>query len=125
VEDPTDAARASTKRIEELIRTVEQRGARVFLFELPYSEPVEGSRFAATTREIIHAAFPDSTRWLSIEMNRSELRWADGVHLDERSAIIVTQAMERAFARNEVTEVSTSLSSSKTSGIIAVEQGRR
>ena len=38
---------------------VEQRGARVFLFELPYSEPIEGSRFAATTREIVHAAFPD------------------------------------------------------------------
>jgi hypothetical protein len=97
-EDPTDAVRASTKRIEELIRTVEQRGARVFLFELPYSEPVEGSRFATTTRAIVHAAFPDSKRWLSIEMNRSELRWADGVHLDERSAIIVMQGMERALA---------------------------
>jgi len=97
-EDPTDAVRASTKRIEELIRTVEQRGARVFLFELPYSEPIEGSRFATTTRAIVHAAFPDSKRWLSIEMNRSELRWADGVHLDERSAIIVTQGMERALA---------------------------
>jgi hypothetical protein len=33
-----------------------------------------------------------------LEVNRSELRWADGVHLDERSAIIVTQAMERALA---------------------------
>jgi hypothetical protein len=97
-EDPTDAVRASTKRIEELIRMVEQRGARVFLFELPYSEPIEGSRFATTTRAIVHAAFPDSKRWLSIEMNRSELRWADGVHLDERSAIIATQGMERALA---------------------------
>jgi len=28
----------------------------------------------------------------------SDLRWADGVHLDERSAVIVTQAMERALA---------------------------
>ena len=53
---------------------------------------------AATTREIVHAAFPDSKRWLSVEVNRSELRWADGVHLDERSAVIVTQAMERALA---------------------------
>ena len=77
---------------------VEQRGARVFLFELPYAEPIEGSRSAAATREIIHAAFPDSKRWLSVEVNRSELRWADGVHLDERSAVIVTQAMERALA---------------------------
>jgi hypothetical protein len=97
-EDPTDVAQVNAKRIAELIRMVEQRGARVLLFELPYAEPIEGSRSAATTREIIHAAFPDSKRWLSIEVNRSELRWADGVHLDERSAVIVTQAMERALA---------------------------
>ena len=97
-EDPTDAARLNLKRIEELIRMVEQRGARVLLFELPYSEPIEGSRFAAVTREIVHAAFRDPNRWLSVEVNRSELRWADGVHLDERSAVIVTQAMEHALA---------------------------
>ena len=97
-EDPTDAVQVNAKRIAELIRMVEQRGARVFLFELPYAEPIEGSRSAAATREIIHAAFPDSKRWLFFEVNRSELRWADGVHLDERSAVIVTQAMTRALA---------------------------
>ena len=97
-EDPADAAQLNAKRIGELIRVLEQRGARVFLFELPYAEPIEGSRSAATTREIIHAAFADSKRWLPIEVNRSALRWADGVHLDERSAVIVTQAMERALA---------------------------
>jgi hypothetical protein len=97
-EDPAAAARLNVKRIEELIRTVEQRGTRVFLFELPYSEPIESSRFAAATRETVHAAFPDSSRWLPVDASRSELRWADGVHLDERSAVIVTQALERALA---------------------------
>ncbi len=97
-EDPTDAARSNAKRIGELIRMLEQCGARVFLFELPYAEPIEGSRAAATTREIIHTAFPDSKRWLAIEVNRGELRWADGVHLDERSAVIVTQALEHTMA---------------------------
>ena len=97
-EDPTDMVQSNAKRSAELIRAVEQRGARVFLFELPYSEPIEGSRYAVTTREIAHAAFPDSDRWLPIEVNRGELRWADGVHLDERSAVIVSQAMERALA---------------------------
>lgn len=96
-EDPTDAARLNAKRIGELVRLVEQRGAQVRLFELPYAEPIEGSRSVAITREIIHAAFPDARRWLSIDVNRSELRWADGVHLDERSAVIVTQAVERAL----------------------------
>jgi hypothetical protein len=97
-EDPTDAVRANAKRIEELIRKVEQRGARVLLFELPYSEPIGSSRAAKITWEIIHAGFSDPHRWLRIDANRSELRWADGVHLDERSAVIVTQAMERALA---------------------------
>ncbi|WP_213252154.1 hypothetical protein [Bradyrhizobium sp. sBnM-33] len=97
-EDPAYAVQFNAKRIGELIRAVEQRGARVLLFELPYSGPIEGSRYAAITREIIHAAFPDSNRWLSIKVNRGELRWADGVHLDERSAVIVTQALEHALA---------------------------
>jgi hypothetical protein len=96
-EDPADTARINAKRIEELIRKLEQRGARVLLFELPYSGPIQGSRFASITREIIHARFPDPDRWLRIDVARSELRWADGVHLDERSAVIVTQAMERAL----------------------------
>jgi hypothetical protein len=97
-EDPTNTVRFNARRIGELIRAVEQRGARVLLFELPYSESIERSRYAATTRQIVRAAFPDSERWLAVEVNRSELRWADGVHLDERSAVIVAQAMEHALA---------------------------
>jgi hypothetical protein len=97
-EDPAPTAQLNAKRIDALIRALEQRGTRVLLFELPYSEPIEGSRYAAITRQVVHAAFPDSKRWLPIEVNRSELRWGDGVHLDERSAVIVTQAMERALA---------------------------
>lgn len=97
-EDPTVVARSNAARIEPLIRTMEQRGARVVLFEVPYSEPIEQSRFAVATREIIHAAFPDSARWLSVDVNRAELRWMDGVHLDERSAVMVAQALERAMA---------------------------
>jgi hypothetical protein len=97
-EYPTDTAGFNAKRIEELIRTLEQRGTKIFLFELPYSDPIERSRYAATTRQIARAVFPDSKRWLSIDVNRNELRWADGVHLDERSAVIVTQGLERALA---------------------------
>ena len=97
-EDPANETRINTRRIEELIRTVEQRGARVLLFELPYPEPIEGSRFTRTTREIVHSAFPDERRWLRIDVNRDELRWADGIHLDERSAVMVTQALERELA---------------------------
>jgi hypothetical protein len=97
-EDPTVAARMNVKRIEELIQAVEQRGARVRLFELPYSEPIEGSRSARITRDIVHRKFPDPDRWIGVTVTRSELRWADGVHLDERSAVIVTRSIDRSLS---------------------------
>jgi hypothetical protein len=97
-EDPTVAAQTNVRRIEQLISVVEQRGARVLLFELPYSEQLEESRSAEITRELVHAKFPDAARWLRIDLTRRELRWADGVHLDERSAVIVTQSMDRVLS---------------------------
>jgi len=81
-----------------LIPDAERRGARVLLFELPYSERLESSRSAKLTHEIIHSRFPNPDRWLRIDYARGDLRWADGVHLDERSAVIVTQSIDRALA---------------------------
>jgi hypothetical protein len=98
-EAPADVMRTNAKRIAELIQKVEQRGARVLLFELPYSEPIEGSQFARVTRQIIHAQFPDQERWLRIDVDRSELRWADGVHLDERSAVIISRSINETFQK--------------------------
>jgi hypothetical protein len=46
----------------------------------------------------VQEAFPDRTVWLPINAPLSELRWADGVHLDERSALIVVRAIEKALA---------------------------
>jgi hypothetical protein len=96
--DPTDAVRANVVRIEQLIETIERRGARVLLYELPVFESLEGSRSVKRTREIVHAKFPDPDRWLRIDCTRSELRWADGGHLDERSALIVAQSIDRALS---------------------------
>jgi hypothetical protein len=97
-EDPTVAVRTNVERIEQLRRVVEQRGARLLLFELPYSAPLEESRSAKITSEIVHAKFSDSDRWLRIDFARRELRWADGVHLDERSALIMAQSIDRALS---------------------------
>ena len=96
-QDPSAVAPANVSRIEQLIASIEARGSRALLFELPYSEPLEGSRSAKITREIVHAKFPAPDRWLPIEYSRNELRWADGVHLDERSAVIVSQSIDRAL----------------------------
>jgi hypothetical protein len=78
-----------------LIASIEQRGSRALLFELPYSEPLENSRSAKITSEIVHAKFPAQDRWLHIAYSRQDLRWADGVHLDERSAVIMSQSIDR------------------------------
>ena len=52
----------------------------------------------AMSKAIVHAAFPDHARWLPINPPLGELRWADGVHLDERSALLVVRAIESALA---------------------------
>ena len=49
------------------------------------------------TRAIIHAVFPERDRWLPVAVERNELRWADSVHLDERSALIVSRSIDDAL----------------------------
>jgi hypothetical protein len=97
-EDPTVAAQMNAKRIQELISIVEQRGARLFLFEVPYSTPIEVAQSVKITREIVHGEFPDPDRWLHLDYQRSELRWADSVHLDDRSAVILSRSIDRALS---------------------------
>ena len=96
-QDSTDVTQANVDRLEQLIAAIEQRGSRALLFELPYSQPLEESLLAKNTREIVHARFPAPDRWLHIEYSRNDLRWADGVHLDERSAVIVAQSIDRTL----------------------------
>jgi hypothetical protein len=64
---------------------------------MPYMGRIEETRSVKATRAIIHAAFPEQDRWLPIALDRDELRWADGVHLDERSALIVSRAIDEAL----------------------------
>ena len=97
-EDPTVAVRANVKRIQELIPVLERRGARLLLFELPHPAPVEDTRSARVTHEIVHAEFPGLDRWLHLDYQRSELRWADSYHLDDRSAVIVSRSIDRALS---------------------------
>lgn len=95
--DPTVPARANAIRLRQLIEELQRRGARVFLTEIPFAPEIADSRFVRMTGAIIHEAFPDRALWLPIDPPRSELRWADGVHLDERSALIVVRSIESAL----------------------------
>jgi hypothetical protein len=97
-EDPAAAVRANVALIRQLIAEIERRGSRVLLIEIPLAPEIEQTRAARETQEIVRDAFPDRAAWLSIDAPAAELRWADGVHLDERSALIVARAIEKALA---------------------------
>lgn len=99
--DPTVPARANVVRIRQLIDDLQRRGARAFLIHIPFAPEIEGSRMVRMTKEIVDEAFPERALWLPIDPPRSELRWDDGVHLDERSALIVVRAIESAIALAE------------------------
>ena len=97
-EDPSAAVTANVERIKELITLAERKGARVFLFELPELPEVERARAVSITHTIVQAAFPEGSRWLHVNPATDQLRWADGFHLDERSAVIFARAMDREIA---------------------------
>lgn len=97
-EDTAVPTRANVARIGQMIETIEQRGSRVLLVEIPFAPEIEVTFFVRTTRAIVQEAFPDPARWLRIDAPQAELRWADGVHLDERSALIVARAIGNALA---------------------------
>lgn len=98
VEDPTRPTRINVALIRTLIEDLQRRGTRALLIHIPFAPEIEDSRFVRTTKEIVDQAFPDPRRWLPINPPMSELRWADGVHLDERSALLVVRAIESALA---------------------------
>jgi len=97
-ENPAAAARANAIRVKQLVVEIERRGANALLIEIPLSPEIKDTRYAAVTRTIMKDAFPDQTAWLTIDAPLSELRWADGAHLDDRSALIVVRAIETALA---------------------------
>ena len=95
--DPTAPARANVLRLRQLIDDLRQRGVRVFLIHIPLAPEIEGSRLVRMTDEIVHEAFPDRGLWLAVDPPRRELRWDDGMHLDERSSLLVVRAIESAL----------------------------
>ena len=97
-DEPSAATKANAARIKELIGEIERRGARALLVEIPFSPEIEQTHFVKVTRAIMQEAFPDRSAWLTVDAPLSELRWTDGVHLDERSALIVSRAVETALA---------------------------
>lgn len=101
-ENPEQATRKNVVALKRLISSLNQGNSRALLFELPYPEELENSTFASVTRGIVHAAFPDPSFWVTIGVSHQELRWNDGSHLDERSAMLVARALEHAVSPVDV-----------------------
>jgi hypothetical protein len=85
--------------VKALVDKLEARGIAVFLHELPVPPALAQSVYLETTRKTLKQVFgPDSDRWLTLEYPPEELRWEDAIHLDERSAIIMSSSIENAIS---------------------------
>ena len=82
---------ATLKRLAE---QVDARGSRVYFYSLPLSAALQDSVMATATAAAAHAEFSDDRRWIHLDGTRPDLRWADGFHLDERSAIIIARQID-------------------------------
>jgi hypothetical protein len=98
-QDPTQALQANVDRLAGLMQMARQQSVLVMLFEMPYPKEIEATRYAGITRSIVRSRFPDPDRWLRIDVAADELRWLDGVHLDERSAMIVSRSIDQAVGQ--------------------------
>jgi hypothetical protein len=84
--------------LQRLVQQIEARGSRVYFYSLPLARELEDSAAAMATAATAHANFPDDRRWLHLDGSTADLRWGDGLHLDERSAVIVSQSIDRELS---------------------------
>jgi hypothetical protein len=82
--------------LKALVKELETDGIKVYLFELPTLPALRSTRYVRTTRLALSENFGPE-RWLSLKYPTNELRWDDAIHFDERSAIILACALERAL----------------------------
>lgn len=93
---PSEAIMADNlATLKRLVERIEARGSKVYVYILPLARPVQDSVGEKAVAAAAHAAFPDDRRWIRIDGSLPDLRWADGVHLDERSAAVVAKQIDR------------------------------
>ncbi len=81
--------------LKRLVERIEARGSRVYFCNLPFAGPLQNSAAAKASDAAAHAAFPDDRQWVHLDGSVPDLRWADGVHLDERSAVMIARQIDR------------------------------
>ncbi len=97
-DNPTVEAliRNDVATLKLLVEELESKGVKIFLYDLPTMPAMEPTRYVQMTRSALSEAFsPD--RWLELKYPVSDIRWDDAIHFDDRSAIILACALERAL----------------------------
>ena len=89
------AMRKNTEDLKRLIESLERRGCKIQLYELPYPDKLGETHYAVTARNLVRTAFPDSQKWLKIDHQKLPLRWLDASHMDERSSIIFAKEIDQ------------------------------
>ena len=87
--------KANIETMKNLIRELERRGCRIMLFEMPFPPPLAQSHYAVMARNLTRAAFMDQ-KWIN-PIPQQKLGWLDAAHLNERSAALVAQEINKAI----------------------------
>jgi hypothetical protein len=82
--------------LKALVARLEAEGVKVYLYQLPTLAALERTLYVRTTRLALANAF-DGARWLPLDYPAAEMRWDDAIHFNDRSAIILACALERAL----------------------------
>jgi len=86
------------RQMRTLAATLESQGVKVFFFEMPYPSRLRDSLYTKTTHEVFAEVIrPDDKRRLDLRYSPEGMRSLDGVHLDERSAVIFAAALDAAI----------------------------
>jgi len=91
-----DQIQSDVATLKALVARLEAEGIKVYLYQLPTLAALERTRYVRTTRLALADAF-DGARWLQLDYPAAEMRWDDSIHFNDRSAIILACALERAL----------------------------
>lgn len=88
--------RRDAATLKVLVDRLRAHGVQVHLFEMPVSPQHGATRYYETMRSEINRLFSRDDI-LRLDYGPANLHWNDGSHLDERSALIVSGALERVL----------------------------
>lgn len=98
-QDATFALKRNLDQLAHLAAEARALGVRVLLLDLPYADPLAETKLVKDTRALTSERTSNQTNWLDLDIAKDQLRWPDGLHMDERSAILMARAIEHALGR--------------------------